>query len=262
MRIALVASSVGLMVFLLWGGRPVISASGSIENRVTSKIGYVADGAASKCTTTSKALGESLKIGALVKDALPLQDVEAIEIFGDSLRLPGAIVTRALCSGKVVKCDPRAYGQAIVGCVRFKGGNALPMTFFPNAGQLFSQIKLGESWLEMPAVPAPGADGCLKSLADLKPGTSTRKDLQKHFYPDGGITAPFRGERFVFQGYKSDAGVLKVNAAFRPKSVTESAYNAQELFENKASNHSNPKQSPDDVLMKLSPVYLEQAFFD
>jgi len=241
---------------------PAHGGEGSIAQKLSSRVHYVADGATlPRCDGSWSALSAPTAMGKLVSELLPISEVESIQIAGDPVRLPAALVLRAIVKGRLEKRDACNFGPAVPVYLRFKDGRCLPMTFFPGFNhQLFHQVLIGGAWLELTPVACPEGQTWSRSLLALKPGTTTRAEFEKTFHVDGGLSVPFRGERYVFNSFKSDDEVLKVNVAFRPKDMTAAQYEAETI--SGPANLPARAQNAGDVLMQLSPVYLDPAYCD
>jgi hypothetical protein len=114
------------------------------------------------------------------------------------------------------------------------------MTFFPIDHQLFHQARIGAKWCEIPDV-GKGVGTWSSVLSAIKPGTTTRAQLLRICSEDGGISVPFRSERFVVNGARVEDKVLKLNVAFKAA-------------------HQGP--SSEDVVARVSPVYLDYVYCD
>jgi len=246
---------------LLCGIQPVFSENPSVEIHLNSLVRYVKDGTLGACPSSDMTLADTSRIDKPVKDYLPLADIQAIEIQGDSIRLPSAIVVRALAFGKFVKWEPRTFGQAVAACIWFKNGSKLPITFFPMSGQVFNQAKIGNGWLTLSELHSEEFSRCVSDLKKLELRHTKRREFERLFHVDGGISTPYRAERYVFSDVKSQKLVPKVNAVFKPASMSEQVYEAESAFVTHSQSWT-ARQQPDDILMNLSPVYLEEAFFD
>jgi hypothetical protein len=82
----------------------------------------------------------------------------------------------------------------------------------------------------------------------------TRTQVEKQAYLDGGISVPFRMERYVLKSGGSGPKVTKVRLKFKPEKMTKEVYFLGKWV--------IPQQQPDDVLMEISTPYLELPFYD
>lgn len=82
----------------------------------------------------------------------------------------------------------------------------------------------------------------------------TRTQVENQAYADGGISVPFRMERYVLKSGQSGPKVTKVQLKFKPEGMTKEVYFLGKWVV--------PKQKPGDVLMEMSAPYQELPFYD
>ena|GEM_PF-5813449 len=213
-----------------------------------SKVRYVAGNSLGRCLEKWPTLRDSKSVGKPVGACLPLADIESIDVAGDEVDMPAACVARTLLDGTIDDAASSVLVQPLSAQLRFKDGRCIELTYPRGAnGIIGNRARIGMAIINVP--PTAGVDAkCRTALAAIKSGITTRADFSKHFSLDGGISVPFRSERYVFKDGKVGDQVLKINVAFRP-----AAMNKKEL---------HPKQSPKDVYLRSSPVFLEPAYFD
>ncbi|MBS1994073.1 MAG: hypothetical protein JSS83_26365 [Cyanobacteria bacterium SZAS LIN-3] len=203
-------------------------------------VRYLGAPSSKPCKSKWPELDADKSMGKGLPALLPLAQVQSIEIFGDEVRLPSPLVLQALLQGRVARRDVRASGPAHNVDLKFKDGRCLELTFFPVDQQLFHQMRAGEQWCEIPVV-GKEAGNWSSTVAAIKPGATTREQLLRLCSEDGGISVPFRSERFIVNGAKVADRVLKINVAFKAA-------------------HKEP--SGQDVVARVSPVYLDFAYCD
>jgi hypothetical protein len=82
----------------------------------------------------------------------------------------------------------------------------------------------------------------------------TRAKMQKSFGADGGISAPFRYERFILAqpSSRKDKLATKINIRFRPAGMSDAVYYLGKW--------QNPKPNEADIAVAISPPYLEAPY--
>ena len=232
------------------GGVSVAAAESNDADYQTlrSKVRYVAENSLGRCREKWPSLRDSKSVGKPVGNCLPLADIESIDVAGDEVSMPAAYVARTLKEGTIQAAASNVVVQPLQAQLRFRDGRCIEL-IYPRGldGKILNRIQIDGVPISVPPIVGVEAK-CKASLAAIKSGVTTRADFEKHFSVDGGISVPFRCERFVFKNGIVGAQVLKINVAFRPAAATK--------------KESHPKQSPNDIYIRCSPVYLEPAYFD
>lgn len=84
---------------------------------------------------------------------------------------------------------------------------------------------------------------------------STRADLSKHFTADGGLSVPFKKERyFIPNVFDAQHRVKKFDIKFKPAGMTDAVYYLGKWV--------SPPQNDLDTVMEFSAPYYEQMHFD
>lgn len=204
----------------------------------------------SDCTEDKRAHGES---GKTFLQVFPLQEIAAIEIPGDETHLPSAIAELLLTKGKFVKdYSPLAVQSAPALIVRLKNKTCAVFRL------IFDPADMSLSYAESKAggvLVLPDELRCRSFHPNVRIGM-TRAEVRKCFYEDGGITVPFRYERYVStqKSNRPDGLAIKMNFAYKPAEMSDAVYYLGKW--------QPPKQSENDTVVRCSPPYLEKPFMD
>ena len=213
-----------------------------------SKVRYVGENSLGRCLEKWPTLKAEKAVGKPVRDLLPLATVESISVGGDELDMPQVLLVRALMEGSISSGQAVFIGPPIEVQMKFNDGRCLDMSFYHSfSGQLGNRATIAEAKFAVPPIEGVGKK-FTEAIAGCKRGVTTRADFEKHFVLDGGISVPFRVERYVLKDGKIGDKVLKTNVAFRPAASDK--------------KESHPRQSPKDLFVRCSPVFLEPAYFD
>ncbi len=94
------------------------------------------------------------------------------------------------------------------------------------------------------------------AAADLVRVGMTRAEVEKDLHVDGGLSTAFKSERYVVNASGTARGgkVAKVDISFKPAGMSDEVYYLGKWVAS--------KQSPGDVVMKVSRPYVEPPYFD
>jgi len=197
--------------------------------------------------------GQVLQQGSRFLDVFPWADIKTVEVQGDEITLPTALVTALLAQGRFETAKhPIAAASAPAGRIRLKNGNCFQFNVLVDpSSHAISSIDTSIGEIVVPGLP----EKCKAFALPARPGM-TRAEVEQSMGADGGISAPFRYERYVVHGSACGAKgeVLKVNLAFKPDGMSDAVYYLGKW--------AAPKQSPRDVVMRISPEYLEMPYYD
>jgi hypothetical protein len=94
----------------------------------------------------------------------------------------------------------------------------------------------------------------------------TRREVRALCHEDGGISSPFREERYILNDPPAqgpEGKVLKVKVAFKPADVSEEVYRDPNKFRKWLLEERRPGyDSPDDIVVSVSPSYWEGPYSD
>lgn len=200
-------------------------------------------------TEDKRAQGEN---GKTFLQVFPLPEIAAIEIPGDETRLPSAIAELLLTKGKFVKdYAPLAVQSAPALIVRLKDKSCIVFRL------IFDPADMSLSYAESKAgvLVLPEELRCRSFHTNVRIGM-TRAEVRKCFYEDGGISVPFRYERYVSaqKSNRPDGLAIKMNFAYKPAEISDAVYYLGKW--------QPPKQSENDTVVRCSPPYLEKPFTD
>lgn len=189
--------------------------------------------------------------GKLVLEVFPADTIDAVEIQDDETTLPTPLVLRFLSDARFGEVThPIAVGKALAGRLWLKRRNCMAFNF------LFDPVDDGTMRTPLGDASAPGlAEKCRSVAVSIKPGM-TRAEVEESLTADGGITVPFRYERYVIRNSAcaENGEVVKVNVAFRPAGMSDAVYFLEKW--------TPTKQTPKDIVMRVSPKYLERPRYD
>ncbi len=203
------------------------------------------------CVWKTARLGTSVK-GKLFLEVFHATDISAIEIQGDEVTLPTALLLNVLVNGRFEEKVPIAVGPAPAGRVRFKDGGCFQFNVLldPSDGSVFC-VQTPEGGVSVPSIAKEKLQ-----VPKLEIGM-TRAEVEKKVQIDGGLSIPFRYERYVVLPFKptKDGLVLKLNVAYKPAAMSDTTYYLGKWT-------TVQKQDPHDVLVRISPPYLELPICD
>jgi hypothetical protein len=203
------------------------------------------------CAWKGAQLGSAID-GKRLLDVFPGKDIKAVEMQGDEVTMPSSAILHVLTEGRFEKIKhPIAVGNAPAGRLRLKDGNCFQFNILIDpADGCISSVQTPMGTLSVPDFPA-----CKQLIPKLKAG-STRAEVEKTLQPDGGLSVPFKYERYIVQSPKcTEKGeVLKLNFAFKPAGMSDVVYYLGKWVV--------PHQSPKDILMRISPPYVEMPYND
>jgi len=238
------------MWFSLWASG--VAHASSIEDSLRSIIYHESDEVFQKDACPWIA-GQILQQGSLLLDVFLLADIKAVEVQGDEITLPTALVIQILTQGRFEETKHLiSVGSAPAGRIRLKNGNCLQFNVLIDpAKRAISSIETSAGELIVPALP----EKCKTFALQVKQGM-TRAEVEKSLNPDGGESVPFRYERYVVQGSACGAKgeILKVNLGFKPAGMSDAIYFLGKWV--------TPTQSPQDIVVRISPEYMEVPYFD
>ena len=245
---------IAVVVAVLWispsaGG---IACAASTEDSLRSNIHHESEEVFQKDLCQWRA-GQVLLQGSRFLDVFPLETIKTVEVQGDEITLPTALVIEMLTQGRFETTKhPVAVGSAPAGRIRLKNGNCFQFNVLIDPSvRTISSIDTSIGEMSVPALPAT----CKAFALQARPGM-TRAEVEKSMGPDGGIAVPFRYERDVARGPACGAKgeVLKVNLAFKPAGMSDAVYYLGKW--------AAPRPDPRDVLMRISPEYVEMPYYD
>ena len=245
-----ISAAVAVLWLSPWAGG--IACAASTEDSLRSNIHHESEEVFQKDGCQWKA-GQVFQQGSRFLDVFSMATIKTVEVQGDEITLPTALVIEMLTQGRFEKTQhPVAVASAPAGRIRLENGNCFQFNVLidPSARAISSiDTSIGE--MVVPALPAT----CKAFALQARPGM-TRADLEKSMGPDGGIAVPFRYERYVARGPACGAKgeVLKVNLAFKPAGMSDALYYLGKW--------AVPRQDPRDVLMRISPEYVEMPYYD
>ena len=174
-----------------------------------------------------------------------LEDIAEIKIDGDEIDLPIPLLSKLFIKGQVTSPQPAI--SFLTGQLILKSGKSVDIHFFKDNPTYMAMENPEFDVIISPPYRVPDMP------PEIKPGI-TRAVFEKQFHVDGGISTPFHLERYVMNDAKIGDEVAKVNVAFKPAGMSDQVY--------LLGKGATPKQSADDILMRLSPIYLEAPIFD
>lgn len=203
-----------------------------------------------KCVFKTTRLGPAID-GKAFLEVFPLSDIDAIEIQGDEVTLPSALVRKLFQLGRFGKNVPISVIDAPCGRVRLKDGNCFQFNV------LLDPADRSVHGVEMPIGSLLPADPSFKTVESVRVKKGMRRaEVEKLVHVDGGISVPFKYERYILTD--SNPGHLpeatKINIAFKPAGMSDTVYFLGKWVVG--------KMSPDDVVMRISPPYREAPYFD
>lgn len=190
--------------------------------------------------------------GKLLIEIFPPASIKLIDSPGDEVTLPTALILKIVLEGRFARDQkPIAVQSAPLFKIVLNDGRCLHCNvLFDPADNTVHSVRSDAGPLELPQ-----AERFKALIPKLKKGM-TRAQVEKIVSADGGITVPFRYERYLVPNSQcGDRGeVVKVNVAFKPAGMSDAIYYLGKWVV--------AKQSPDDVLERISPAYLEQPIYD
>jgi len=240
----------------LWFALPAfpVGARACAEDGLRSRIYHrsVDDFQKQACVWKAAQLGQAVQ-GRQVLEVFPADDINSVEIEGDETTFPSSLLLWFLREGRFVEVSHlMAVERAHAGRLWLKNGSCMEFTILLDpADDQSANVRTPLGDVSVPPFP----DKCRSHAPQVKPGM-TRTEVEARLIPDGGITVPFRYERYVLQGSAcgTKAEGIKVNVAFKPAGMSDAVY----LF----GKWLPPKQSPKDRVVRVSPRYLEMPYSD
>jgi hypothetical protein len=202
------------------------------------------------CTAKTPLFTGSVR-GKWFLDVFHATEITAIEVLGDEVTLPTSLVVSLIMNGRYDDKKPIAVGEAPAVRVWLKDGDCFQMNVLLNPAD--RSVYCAQTPLGIVSASSDLKDK--KLIPELKVGM-TRAEVEKKVIVDGGLSSPFRYERYLVQNssMSSDGAVVKLNLAFKPAGMSDAVYYLGKW--------TSPKESPKDVLMRISPPYREMAFSD
>jgi len=193
----------------------------------------------------------TLAPGEAFGEAVPAGSITSVEVQADEIGLPDPIILYILRNGKFgVLTHPISVPAATAMRLMLAGGQCLQMNMLLDPAN--NQLSSVATDIGTLLVPSPVA-ACGVTLPSLIPGM-TREEAGKSLRADGGLSTPFTLERYVVQHCTTQDAAVKVNLAFKPAGMSDKTY--------QLGKWQRPPQKPQDVLMRVSPYYLESAVAD
>jgi hypothetical protein len=223
------------------------------ETPLTSRIYHESEDEFQKdaCAWKSALFGNSVD-GKRLLDVFPGTDIIAVEVQGDGVIMPTTLVLHVLTEGRFAKIKhPISMINAPAGRLQLNDGNCFQFNILIDpVDECLSSVQTPVGTLSVPVFPA-----CKQLIPNVKVG-STRAEVEKTLQPDGGLSVPFESERYMVQsptGTETGA-VLKLNLTFKPAGMSDAEYYLGKW--------ADPSQSPQDILMRISPPYVEMPYLD
>lgn len=238
-----------LITFLAGASQAIASEPGGKVKMMKAKIFHETrelferEAAGCKCARM-----EPAAIGTKFIDTFVPDKIKSISLQGDQVDLPSPLAAQTLGEAKFAAVKMRQGGSKCPGRVRMLDGNCLPITFHIDDKHRLYEVETPIGVLETSTINCAAID-------KLKNGM-TRAAMEKYATADGGISIPFKYERYVVSGSKPDGqgAVLKFNLSFKPAGMSDALYYLGKW--------APPKQSPEDIVMRISPFYQEKPFCD
>jgi hypothetical protein len=189
------------------------------------------------------------KSGKHLLQAFPVGQIKAIEVEGDEVDAPTHWVLSVLRNARFGA--PMAVPPASLpkGRIQLQDGRCLQFSISCDDIGCAHSVRCDGWMLKLDAYPA-----CTAQVPKLKAGMK-RSDVEKLLGADGGISVPFKYERYVNYAEKcTEMEKVKMNFAFKPAGMTDAVYYLGKWVP--------PKPSPDDVVMRISPAYSERPYTD
>ena len=203
------------------------------------------------CFLKSAQLSPSIQ-GKRLLEVFPAADIKAVEIQGDEIVLPTALLLNVLTQARFQENTRKiSVIQAPGGRIRLNDGNCFHFNVLldPADGSVVSvQTPMG-------AMSVPGFPECKPLIPKVKVGMR-RVEIEQKLQPDGGLSTAFKYERYESRNSKcTDKGeFVKMNFAFKPAGMTDAVYYLGKWVA--------PKTSPQDILIRISPPYIEMPYAD
>jgi hypothetical protein len=239
-------------VFLSAGGAGM--AATNTKNWLQSHIYHVSDADFQKapCIWKTARLDTTIA-GKKLLEVFPIDVIKAVEVQGDEVTMPAALIVHTVMEARFEKLasHPISVLNAAAARISLKDGNCLQFNFLldPADGSV-SNVQTNLGTLKIAEHPE-----CKKLIPHVKTGM-TRQAVEAMLGQDGGLSVPFKYERYVLLNSKRTAmgEMIKMNFAFKPAGMSDAVYYLGKWVA--------PQQSPQDVLMRMSPPYIETPFSD
>src|SRR5215471_8816780 len=211
-------------ILALWLALVALAAGarGTGDDGLRSRIHHRGNFQNQSCVWKAAQLGQAVQ-GRQVLEVFPADDINALEIQGDETEFPSPLLLWVLREGRFVKEAPRlAVERAHTVRLWLRNGSCVEFTILLDpADDQSASVRTGLGDVSVPGFP----DKCRLHVSQPKPGM-TRADVETRLTPDGGITVPFRYERFLVPhsscGPKGE--LIKVSVAFRPAGMNDTDY--------------------------------------
>lgn len=249
-----IRSAITAMLLSLWacGIARASSAEDFSLHSYLYSVNYENDEVFQKDSCQWKA-GQLVQLGSLFYDVFPPTAVKIVEVQGDDIALPTPLLIHILTEGRFgSSAHPITVGSAIAGRIRLRNGNCLQFNVLVDpAVRRVSSIDTRMGAMTVPDLP----EECRALALSVKVGM-TRAEVEKSMSHDGGFAGPYLDDPYVFRnsacGFWGE--VLKVRIAFKHAGMSDDVYRLRKW--------TVPPESPTDIVMRISPEFMEKPHFD
>jgi hypothetical protein len=98
-------------------------------------------------------------------------------------------------------------------------------------------------------------------IASLKPGI-TRADVERECSMDAGLQSPFVSERYIIPGYHDGLIAVMIDIRFKPVGIPDEIYKDPNRFRDWIIHLKQPWLSATDIVLSVSPPYLQSKSYD